>query len=174
MLSSAELRTLITALGTSIGDTFNLDKLRYDRVVIMTDADVDGSHIRTLLLTFFFRHMEPLITQGHLYIARPPLYRIAAGRELRYAYTEEERDEIIRGLNRRVEVNRYKGLGEMTAEQLWETTMNPATRKMLRVEIEDAIVADQTIDMCLGADVAPRKRWIQTHASEVKNLDTVG
>jgi DNA gyrase subunit B len=174
MLSSAELRTLITALGTSIGDTFNLDKLRYDRVVIMTDADVDGSHIRTLLLTFFFRHMEPLITQGHLYIARPPLYRIAAGRELRYAYTDEERDEIIRGLNRRVEVNRYKGLGEMTAEQLWVTTMDPASRKMLRVEIEDAIVADQTIDMCLGPDVAPRKRWIQTHASEVKNLDTVG
>ncbi|HEX2516939.1 MAG TPA: DNA topoisomerase (ATP-hydrolyzing) subunit B [Chloroflexota bacterium] len=174
MLSSVELRTLITALGTGIGDTFNLDKLRYDRVVIMTDADVDGSHIRTLLLTFFFRHMEPLITQGHLYIARPPLYRVSFGRELRYAYTEAERETLIRSLNRRVEVNRYKGLGEMTAQQLWETTMDPTVRKMLRVEIDDAIVADQTIDMCLGADVAPRKRWIQTHAAEVQNLDTVG
>ncbi|HVG98956.1 MAG TPA: DNA topoisomerase (ATP-hydrolyzing) subunit B [Chloroflexota bacterium] len=173
MLSSAELRTLITALGTGIGDTFNVDKLRYDRVVIMTDADVDGSHIRTLLLTFFFRHMEALVTQGHLYIARPPLYRIAYGRELRYAYTEAERDTIVKGLNRRVEVSRYKGLGEMTAQQLWETTMDPTVRKMLRVEIDDAIAADQTIDMCLGADVAPRKRWIQTHAAEVKNLDTV-
>ena len=173
MLSSAELRTLITALGTGIGDTFNVDKLRYDRVVIMTDADVDGSHIRTLLLTFFFRHMEPLVSQGHLYIARPPLYRISYGRELRYAYTDAERDTIISGLNRRVEVNRYKGLGEMNAQQLWETTMDPSVRKMLRVEIDDAIAADQTIDMCLGADVAPRKRWIQTHASEVKNLDTV-
>jgi DNA gyrase subunit B len=142
--------------------------------VIMTDADVDGSHIRTLLLTFFFRHMEPLITQGHLYIARPPLYRVSFGRELRYAYTEAERETLIRSLNRRVEVNRYKGLGEMTAQQLWETTMDPTVRKMLRVEIDDAIVADQTIDMCLGADVAPRKRWIQTHAAEVQNLDTVG
>ena len=164
MLSSAELRTLITALGTGIGDTFSLDKLRYDRVVIATDADVDGSHIRTLLLTFFFRHMEPLITQGHLYIARPPLYRISFGREVRYAYNEAERETVIRSLNRRVEVSRYKGLGEMTAQQLWETTMDPTVRKMLRVEIDDAIVADQTIDMCLGPDVAPRKRWIQTHA----------
>jgi DNA gyrase subunit B len=174
MLSSAELRTLITALGTGIGDTFNVDKLRYDRVVIMTDADVDGSHIRTLLLTFFFRHMEPLITQGHLYIARPPLYRITHGRELHYAFDDAERDVITQRINRKVEINRYKGLGEMTATQLWETTMDPTTRKMMRVEIEDAIVADQTIDMCLGPDVAPRKRWIQTHASEVKNLDTVG
>jgi DNA gyrase subunit B len=173
MLSSAELRALITALGTGIGDTFNPDKLRYDRVVIMTDADVDGSHIRTLLLTFFFRHMEPLITQGHLYIARPPLYRVSYGRELRYAYSDEERDAILREVSRRVEVSRYKGLGEMSNVQLWETTMDPARRKLLRVEIEDAIVADQTIDMCLGADVAPRKRWIQTHAGEVTNLDTV-
>ncbi len=174
MLSSAELRTLITALGTGIGDTFNVDKLRYNRVVIMTDADLDGGHIRTLLLTFFFRHMEPLITQRHLYIARPPLYRITHGRELRYAFDDAERDRVIKQINRKVEVNRYKGLGEMTATQLWETTMDPSTRKMMRVEIEDAIVADQTIDMCLGPDVAPRKRWIQTHASEVKNLDTIG
>jgi DNA gyrase subunit B len=174
MLSSAELRTLITALGTSIGDTFNVDKLRYDRVIIMTDADVDGSHIRTLLLTFFFRHMEPLITQGHLYIARPPFYRITAGKQLYYAYTEAEREAIVKEINRKVEVQRYKGLGEMTAEQLWTTTLDPSTRKLLRVDIEDAIVADETIDMCLGADVAPRKRWIQTHAREVQNLDTVG
>jgi DNA gyrase subunit B len=174
MLSSAELRTLITALGTGIGDTFNIDKLRYDRVVIMTDADVDGSHIRTLLLTFFFRHMEPLITQGHLYIARPPLYKITHGRQTRYAYSEAERDAVLREIKGKADVQRYKGLGEMTAEQLWETTLNPATRKLYQVEVEDAIVADETIDMCLGADVAPRKRWIQTHASEVKNLDTVG
>jgi DNA gyrase subunit B len=174
MLSSVELRTLITALGTGIGDTFSPEKLRYGRVVIMTDADVDGSHIRTLLLTFFFRHMEPLITQGHLYIARPPLYRLSYGKELRYAYSDPERDTLIKEINRKVEVSRYKGLGEMTAQQLWETTMDPTTRKMLRVEIEDAIVADQTIDMCLGPDVAPRKRWIQTHAGEVQNLDTVG
>jgi DNA gyrase subunit B len=174
MLSSAELRTLITALGTGIGDTFNIDKLRYDRVVIMTDADVDGSHIRTLLLTFFFRHMEPLITQGHLYIARPPLYKITHGRQTRYAYSDAERDALLREIKGKADVQRYKGLGEMTAEQLWETTLNPATRKLYQVEVEDAIVADETIDMCLGADVAPRKRWIQTHASEVKNLDTVG
>jgi len=179
MLSSVEIRALITALGTGIGDTFNLEKLRYDRVVIMTDADIDGSHIRTLLLTFFFRHMEPLIAEGHLYIARPPLYRIAHGKQLFYAYNEQERDAILQqiaqsGARGRPEVSRYKGLGEMTAEQLWETTLNPATRKLFRVEIEDAIVADETIDMCLGADVAPRKRWIQTHAAEVRNLDTVG
>jgi DNA gyrase subunit B len=175
MLSSAELRTLITALGTGIGDIFNVDKLRYDRVIIATDADIDGSHIRTLLLTFFFRHMEPLITQGHLYIARPPLYRISIGKQNHYATDAAERDQVLRQIGRgKPEVSRYKGLGEMTAEQLWETTMNPATRKMLRVEIEDAIVADETIDMCLGADVAPRKRWIQTHAAEVQNLDTVG
>ncbi len=179
MLSSAEIRALITALGTGIGDTFNLEKLRYDRVVIMTDADIDGSHIRTLLLTFFFRHMEPLIAEGHLYIARPPLYRIAHGKQLFYAYNEQERDAILQqiaqsGARGKPEVSRYKGLGEMTAEQLWETTLNPATRKLFRVEIEDAIVADETIDMCLGADVAPRKRWIQTHAAEVRNLDTVG
>ncbi|HEV2121669.1 MAG TPA: DNA gyrase subunit B, partial [Chloroflexota bacterium] len=174
MLSSAELRTLITALGTGIGDTFNVEKLRYDRVIIMTDADVDGSHIRTLLLTFFFRHMEPLITQGHLYIARPPLYRVTAGKQMHYAYDDAERDKVLRDINRRAEVQRYKGLGEMTAEQLWETTLDPSIRMLMRVDIEDAIIADETIDMCLGSDVAPRKRWIQTHAREVQNLDTVG
>jgi DNA gyrase subunit B len=176
MLSSAELRTLITALGTGIGDTFNVEKLRYDRVVIMTDADVDGSHIRTLLLTFFFRHMESLITQGHLYIARPPLYRIVVGNQPpQYAYTDAERDAVLAQITRgRPVVSRYKGLGEMTATQLWETTLDPSVRQMLRVEVDDAIAADETIEMCLGADVAPRKRWIQTHASEVQNLDTVG
>jgi DNA gyrase subunit B len=176
MLSSAELRTLITALGTGIGDIFNVDKLRYDRVIIMTDADMDGGHIRTLLLTFFFRHMEALITQGHLYIARPPLYRIQVGRdEPRYAYSDPERDAILAQITRgKPTVSRYKGLGEMTAQQLWETTLDPTVRKLMRVDIEDAIIADETIDMCFGADVAPRKRWIQTHAREVKNLDTVG
>jgi DNA gyrase subunit B len=176
MLSSAELRTLITALGTGIGDTFNVEKLRYDRVVIMTDADVDGSHIRTLLLTFFFRHMEPLISQGHLYIARPPLYRIQVGNAgPQYARDEDDLERVLATITRgKPTVNRYKGLGEMTAQQLWDTTLNPSVRELLRVEIQDAIAADETIDMCLGADVAPRKRWIQTHAREVQNLDTVG
>ena len=119
--------------------------------------------------------MEPLVTQGHLYIARPPLYRITQGRTFRYAYNEAERDAILREINRpNVPVSRYKGLGEMTAEQLWETTLNPAERKLFQVEVDDAIAADETIDMCLGADVAPRKRWIQTHAHEAQNLDTVG
>jgi DNA gyrase subunit B len=127
------------------------------------------------LLTFFFRHMEPLITQGHLYIARAPLYRVTHNRTHRYAFDDAERDRILREIGRgRPDVARYKGLGEMTAEQLWETTMDPTVRKIMRVEIEDAIAADETIDMCLGADVAPRKRWIQSHASEVTNLDTVG
>jgi DNA gyrase subunit B len=172
MLSSEEIKALITALGTGIGDRFNLDKLRYDRVIIMTDADIDGAHIRTLLLTFFYRHFPSLIEEGHLFIAQAPLYRIMNGKQPIYAYSDRERDEIVKSLGKQnVPIQRYKGLGEMNAEQLWETTMDPKRRKLLQVTVEDAVVADETFSMLMGNDVAPRKRFIQTHAKDVKNLD---
>ena len=176
VVSSVELRALITALGTGIGDQFSVAKLRYHRVVIMTDADVDGSHIRTLLLTFFFRHMNELVTNGYLYVARPPLYRITVGggRQTLDAYSDQDRDTQIRGIPRgRVEVSRYKGLGEMTATQLWDTTMNPAVRKLFQVDVQDAAAASETIEVFLGAEVAPRRRWIEAHAEEARNIDTV-
>ncbi|MBC7232934.1 MAG: DNA topoisomerase (ATP-hydrolyzing) subunit B [Chloroflexi bacterium] len=172
MLSSKEIKTLITALGTGIGDSFDLNNLRYHRVVIMTDADVDGAHIRTLLLTFFFRYMEPLIENGHLFIAQPPLYRIETDRQTFYAYSEAEREEILAKLKgKKVTIQRYKGLGEMNPEQLWETTMNPENRTLLQVTLEDALTADSTFDMLMGSSVPPRKRFIQTNAKNVQNLD---
>ncbi len=172
ILSSEEIKALITALGTGIGDRFNIEKLRYDRVIIMSDADIDGAHIRTLLLTFFFRHFPSLIEEGHLFIAQAPLYRIMNGKQPIYAYSDRERDEIITSLGKQnVPVQRYKGLGEMNAEQLWETTMDPKRRKLLQVTVEDAVAADETFSMLMGTDVAPRKRFIQTHAKDVKNLD---
>jgi DNA gyrase subunit B len=172
MLSSEEIKALITALGTGIGDRFNIEKLRYERVIIMSDADIDGAHIRTLLLTFFFRHFPSLIEEGHLFIAQAPLYRIMNGKQPIYAYSDRERDEIVKSLGKQnVPVQRYKGLGEMNAEQLWETTMDPTRRKLLQVTVEDAVVADETFSMLMGTDVAPRKRFIQTHAKDVKNLD---
>ncbi|GIV89800.1 MAG: DNA gyrase subunit B [Chloroflexus sp.] len=173
MLSNAEVRALITAIGTSIGDQFDLSKLRYHRIFLMTDADVDGSHIRTLLLTFFFRHMRPLITNGHLFIAQPPLYRIKHGREQVYTYSDAERDAYLSKLppGTKVEIQRYKGLGEMNAEQLWETTMNPQNRVILQVTLEDAVRADETFTMLMGDLVPPRRRFIQTHANEVVELD---
>ncbi len=173
MLSNAEVKALITAIGTAIGEQFSPDKLRYHRILLMTDADVDGSHIRTLLLTFFFRHMRQLITNGHLYIAQPPLYRIKHGKEHRYVYSDAERDNYIAGLpaGTKVEIQRYKGLGEMNAEQLWETTMNPANRVILQVTLEDAQRADETFTMLMGDLVPPRRRFIQTHAAEVTELD---
>jgi DNA gyrase subunit B len=173
MLSHAEIRAIITALGTGIDDEFDLSKLRYHRVIIMTDADVDGSHIRTLLLTFFFRHMVPLINQGHLFIAQPPLYRVKAGKLQRWVYSEQEREETMRQLKetKTAEVQRYKGLGEMSAEQLWETTMNPVTRTMLTVSLDDAAHADTTFHILMGEEVPPRKAFIQAHAKSVKNLD---
>ena len=138
----------------------------------MTDADVDGSHIRTLLLTFFFRYMEPLIEDGHLFIAQPPLYRITTGREHQHVYTEDEREQVLKKLkDKTVNLQRYKGLGEMNPEQLWETTMNPQKRTLLQVTIEDAALADRTFDMLMGSSVPPRKRFIQTHAKSVRNLD---
>ncbi|MBO9316260.1 MAG: DNA topoisomerase (ATP-hydrolyzing) subunit B [Chloroflexus sp.] len=173
MLSNTEVRALITAIGTSIGDQFDLSKLRYHRIFLMTDADVDGSHIRTLLLTFFFRHMRPLITNGHLFIAQPPLYRIRHGREQVYTYSDAERDAYLSKLppGTKVEIQRYKGLGEMNAEQLWETTMNPQNRVILQVTLEDAARADETFTMLMGDLVPPRRRFIQTHANEVVELD---
>jgi DNA gyrase subunit B len=176
MLGNEEIRAMITAFGIGIGDFMDMTKLRYSRVIIMTDADVDGSHIRTLLLTFFFRHMPELISQGHLYIAQPPLFRVSQQRDQRYAYSEAERDQIIdeyKKLRRRgeIDVQRYKGLGEMNPEQLWETTMNPATRTILSVELEDAVMADEVFDMLMGDQVPPRRKFIQTHARSVRNLD---
>ena len=172
ILDNNEVRALISALGVGIGDDFNLEKLRYKTVIIMTDADVDGSHITTLLLTFFFRYMTPLIQAGHLYIAQPPLYRVQHKRNIQYAYSDQERDEIIAGFNgNKVGIQRYKGLGEMNPDQLWETTMNPENRVLLQVTIEDLSVADHTFDMLMGSAVPPRKRFIQTHAKNVRNLD---
>ncbi len=172
ILKNKEVRALISALGTGIGAQFDLSGLRYGRVILLTDADIDGAHIRTLLLTFFFRYMQPLIEAGHLYIAQPPLYRVYSGRAEQYAYSEEERREILEELNSRsVSTQMYKGLGEMNPEQLWETTMNPENRTLLRVSIEDAATADRTFDMLMGASVPPRRRFIQTHATEVRNLD---
>lgn len=172
ILKNKEVRALISALGTGIGSQFNLSGLRYERVILLTDADIDGAHIRTLLMTFFFRYMQPLIEAGHLYIAQPPLYRIYSGREEHYAYSETERREILEKMSgRNVSSQLYKGLGEMNPEQLWETTMNPANRTLLQVSIEDAAAADRTFDMLMGSAVPPRRRFIQTHAREVRNLD---
>lgn len=174
ILSNNEVKALISALGTGIGEAFDLSGLRYGRVIIMTDADVDGSHIRTLLLTFFFRYMSELIEAGHLHIAQPPLYRLTQKGKSHYAYTEVDRERILKEMGKSAEkasVSRYKGLGEMTAQQLWETTMDPATRTLLQVTIEDAAAADRTFDMLMGAAVPPRRRFIQTHAHEVRNLD---
>ncbi|MBC7227082.1 MAG: DNA topoisomerase (ATP-hydrolyzing) subunit B [Thermoflexales bacterium] len=172
VLSSKEIQAIISALGTGIGDQFNLEGLRYNRVILMCDADVDGAHIRTLLLTFFYRYMQPLIEEGHLYIAQPPLYRIATSKQVFYAYSEEEKEQILKKLDGdKVTIQRYKGLGEMNPEQLWETTMDPARRTLLQVTVEDAAEADRIFTMLMGDAVLPRRRFIQTHAKEVQNLD---
>ncbi len=206
MLSNNEIKSLVIALGTNIGEQFDIKELRYGRLVIMTDADVDGAHIRTLLLTLFYRYFPELIHQGHIYIAQPPLYRVNIGKNFRYAYSDGEKEKMIEELLRekghgktkqdneeeqkaladsepeseseemdvkgvRVNIQRYKGLGEMNPEQLWETTMNPQTRVIKKVTIEDAERADEVFDVLMGSDVSPRKRFIQTHAKTVKNLD---
>ena len=173
MLSHDGIRSMITAIGAGLDDDLDITRLRYHRIIIMTDADVDGSHIRTLILTFFFRHMRELIERGHVYIAQPPLYKITAGRDSHYAYSEGEREGVMIQLkNRRnVHLQRYKGLGEMNAEQLWETTMDPEQRTLLQVTIEDAAGADEVFSTLMGDVVAPRRNFIQTHALEVKNLD---
>ncbi|MBM4446400.1 MAG: DNA topoisomerase (ATP-hydrolyzing) subunit B [Chloroflexi bacterium] len=172
ILDHEEIRAIITAVGAGIGDQLDFSRLRYHRIIIMTDADVDGSHIRTLLLTFFYRNMTELISQGHLFIAQPPLYRIQAGKELCWIYSEKEKEAKLKELkSNKVEIQRYKGLGEMSAEQLWETTMNPVSRTLLKVEIEDAISADRIFHMLMGSEVPPRKSFIQAHARNVRNLD---
>ena len=174
ILANNEVKALISALGIGIGESFDMEGLRYGRVIIMTDADVDGAHIRTLLLTFFFRYMPQMIEAGHLFIAQPPLYRIGYRNRIQYAYTENEKDHILKELNAadsRVALSRYKGLGEMNPSQLWETTMDPEKRTLLQVSIEDAAEADRTFDMLMGSAVPPRRRFIQTHAREVRNLD---
>ena len=166
-----KLMPVITALGTGIGDECDIEKLRYDKGIIMADADVDGSHIRTLLLTFFFRYMKPLIESGHVYIAQPPLYRITKGKEHKYAYSDIERDQILASIEGKTEIQRYKGLGEMDSEQLWETTMNPDSRLMLRVELSDAEAADETFTILMGDKVEPRREFIEKNAKYVQNLD---
>jgi DNA gyrase subunit B len=179
ILDNNEIKALISALGTGIGEDFTVETLRYGRVIVMTDADVDGSHIRTLLLTFFFRHMQPLIAEGHLYIAQPPIYRLKSGKNMEYVYPEAglgEAEILARALRKyddpsKVVVQRYKGLGEMNPDQLWETTMDPGRRTLLQVTIEDAAEADRIFDMLMGSSVPPRRRFIQTHAKSVRNLD---
>jgi len=170
MLANKEVKSLIIALGTAIAEDFSLEKLRYHRVIIMTDADVDGAHIRTLLLTLFYRYFKPIMEAGYIYIAQPPLYKIQSGKSVSYAYTEEQKDKMVKGMTN-VNLQRYKGLGEMNSDQLWETTMNPENRLLLKVEIEEAHEADKTFDILMGEAVEPRKKFIQTHAKSVKNLD---
>lgn len=174
ILGNNEVKALISAIGIGIGDSIDLSNLRYGRIIIMTDADVDGSHIRTLLLTFFFRYMPSLIEEGHIFIAQPPLYRISHRNSIRYAYTEQEKDQIMKELGNAADkagISRYKGLGEMNPQQLWETTMDPSARTLLQVTIEDAAAADHTFDMLMGSAVPPRTKFIQTHARDVRNLD---
>jgi len=172
ILDHEEIRAIITAVGAGIGDQVDFSRLRYHRIIIMTDADVDGAHIRTLLLTFFYRNMTDLISRGHLFIAQPPLYRIQSGKEISWIYSDKERDVKLKELQgKKVEIQRYKGLGEMSAEQLWDTTMNPESRTMLKVEIEDAMTADRIFHMLMGSEVPPRKAFIQAHARSVRNLD---
>ncbi|MDI9476353.1 MAG: DNA topoisomerase (ATP-hydrolyzing) subunit B [Natronincolaceae bacterium] len=171
MLNSAEIRAMITAFGTSIGEEFDIDKLRYHKIVIMTDADVDGAHIRTLLLTFLFRHMRPLIDRGHVYIAQPPLYRLKKGKTEEYAYSEEELQEKVEEIGGNIEIQRYKGLGEMNPGQLWDTTMNPETRTFLQVTVEDAARADDIFTTLMGDKVEPRREFIEQNSKLVTNLD---
>jgi DNA gyrase subunit B len=172
ILSSENVRPLIIALGAGIGESFDASKLRYHRIIIMTDADVDGAHIRTLLLTFFYRHMPEVVDAGYLYIAQPPLYRVSTGKVTRYAQSEQERERIIKDFNvKNLSVQRFKGLGEMNADQLWDTTMNPETRTLLRVDSENAALADEIFTMLMGEKVAPRKDFIKAEARKVQNLD---
>lgn len=171
MLANKEIKALVIALGTAIADSFDIEGLRYDKIIIATDADVDGAHIRTLLLTLFYRYFPEVVEKGHLYIAKPPLYMIKRGKEIQYAYTENEKDSILKNMKGNVGLQRYKGLGEMNPEQLWETTMNPENRVLKQITVEDASEADKMFDTLMGKEVAPRKMFIQAHATAVENLD---
>jgi len=172
ILSNLEIRAMITALGTGVGEEFDISKSRYGRIILMTDADVDGAHIRTLLLTFFYRYAREFIEQGRVYIALPPLYRVRKGKQERYCYSDAELERVLKEMGSSgVEIQRYKGLGEMNAEQLWETTMNPETRTILKVTLEDAVAADEIFTILMGEQVEPRRQFIQRHAREVRNLD---
>lgn len=172
ILGNIEIRALITALGVGIGDELDLQKLRYHKVIIMTDADVDGSHIRTLLLTFFFRYMEPLIARGHIYIAQPPLYKVTKSKKIHYLFKEEELEPLMSQIGRQgTSVQRYKGLGEMNPEQLWETTLDPQSRSLLQVDLHDTLLANEIFTILMGEKVEPRRDFIETHAREVRNLD---
>jgi DNA gyrase subunit B len=173
MLANAEVRALVIAIGAAIGAEFDVTKARYHKIVIMTDADVDGAHIRTLLLTLFYRHFLPLIEAGYLYIAQPPLYRVQIGKEVNYAYSDGEKEKLTAAAPKTVtpSIQRYKGLGEMNPDQLWETTMDPERRVLLQVMIADAEAANHMFDVLMGEEVLPRKQFIQTHAASVQNLD---
>ncbi len=174
ILANAEIKALVIAMGAGVGEQFDVTKLRYNKIVIMTDADVDGAHIRTLLLTLFYRHFRQVVAEGHIYIAQPPLYKLAFGKTIRYVFTDEEKEVVLKDKefkDKNVSIQRYKGLGEMNPEQLWETTMDPQVRSMLKVTIEDAERADAIFDTSMGPEVAPRKKFIQAHAKSVKNLD---
>jgi DNA gyrase subunit B len=170
ILKNAEIRNMIVAFGTGIGDDFDISKARYHKVVIMTDADVDGAHIRTLLLTFFYRYMRPLIDAGYVFIAQPPLYQVKKGKQINYAYSDEQLNQLVSSMTKPV-IQRYKGLGEMNPDQLWETTMDPERRIMLKVTLEDAVEADRIFTILMGDRVEPRREFIEKHAKFVKNLD---
>ncbi|MFA4891262.1 MAG: DNA topoisomerase (ATP-hydrolyzing) subunit B [Candidatus Gracilibacteria bacterium] len=171
ILANTEIKALIIALGVGIGEAFDVERIRYDKVVIMTDADVDGAHIRTLLLTLFYRYFKPVIDEGHIFIAQPPLYKIWQGKKVEYVYNDEQKTQALKDFKEGYSIQRYKGLGEMNPDQLWDTTMNPATRKLLRVTIEDAEAADKIFDTLMGSEVLPRKKFITSHAKKVENLD---
>ena len=172
-LSNNEIKAMITAFGCGYGDEFNIEKLRYHRIVCMTDADVDGAHIRILMLTFFYRYMRPLIEKGYVYIAMPPLYKVTKGKKEYYVYDDNELEKLLQEIGRdpKPEIQRYKGLGEMSSEQLWQTTMNPETRTMMQVSVEDAMAADEIMSLLMGDKVEPRKEFIEENAKLVTDLD---
>jgi DNA gyrase subunit B len=173
VLANEKMQPIIQALGASVGNEFDVEKLRYHKIIIMADADVDGSHIRTLLLTFFFRYMQPLLDNGHVYLAMPPLFKLSIGKKIAYVYDEKERDTVLAewGETDKVNIQRYKGLGEMNPDQLWETTMNPDTRNIKQVKLEDFVAADEMFTTLMGEEVPPRRKFIEDNALSVVNLD---
>jgi DNA gyrase subunit B len=171
VIASEMISNIITAIGTNISEEFNLQKIRYHKIIIMADSDVDGSHIRTLMLTFFYRYMRPLIDNGNIYLAQSPLYLVKKGNQKFYCLTDKDKDELLAKIGQDVSIQRYKGLGEMNPDQLWETTMDPASRTLKKVNVEDAVEADRIFETLMGDEVAPRRAFIETHAKEVTNLD---